>query len=79
MFLPLIMIKLPIHYILAITMQKRYLPLRIILIIISMNPRIMAVSIGGDVGFTYIDYGNYDKENGEYFQKIAFLLPILVL
>ena len=36
------------------------------------EPKNNGSSIGGDVGFTYIDYGNYDKENGEYFQKIAF-------
>ena len=36
------------------------------------EPKNNGSSIGADFGLTYVDYGNYDKENGEYFQKLAF-------
>ena len=36
------------------------------------EPKNNGSSIGADIGLTYVDYGNYDKENGEYFQKLAF-------
>lgn len=36
------------------------------------KPKNMGSSIGGDIGFTYVDYGGYEKEDGEYFQKIGF-------
>lgn len=38
----------------------------------SYEPKDYGHSIGGDIGFTYVDYGDYDKEEGEYFQKFAF-------
>ena len=36
------------------------------------EPKNNGSSIGGDIGFTYIDYGDYDKEEGKYLQKLAF-------
>jgi hypothetical protein len=38
----------------------------------SYKPKDYGHSIGGDIGFTYVDYGDYDKEKGEYLQKLAF-------
>lgn len=36
------------------------------------QPKNNGSSFGGDLGLTYIDYGNYDKEDGAYLQKLAF-------
>ena len=36
------------------------------------KPKDYGHAVGGDIGFTYIDYGDYDKEEGEYLQKLAF-------
>lgn len=36
------------------------------------EPKNNGSSIGADFGLTYVDFENYDKENGEYFQKLAF-------
>lgn len=36
------------------------------------EPKNNGNGFGGDIGLTYVDYGNYDKEDGEYMQKIAF-------
>jgi hypothetical protein len=58
--------------------QRQWLQALIILIK-KYEPKNNGSSIGADFGLTYVDYGNYDKENGEYFQKLHFLLPILVL
>lgn len=38
----------------------------------SYEPKDYGHSIGGDIGFTYVDYGDYDNEEGEYLQKLAF-------
>ena len=40
----------------------------------SYKPKDYGHSIGGNIGFTYVDYGDYDKEEGEYFRKIGFFL-----
>ncbi len=36
------------------------------------TPKSNGKSYGADIGFTYVDYGDYEKENGEYLQKIGF-------
>lgn len=36
------------------------------------EPKNNGSSLGADIGATYVDYGNYDKEDGQYLQKIAF-------
>lgn len=36
------------------------------------EPKNNGSALGIDLGLTYIDYGDYDKEEGEYLQKLAF-------
>lgn len=36
------------------------------------KPKNNGKSYASDIGFTYVDYGDYEKENGEYLQKIGF-------
>ncbi len=52
--------------------QRQWLQALIILIKRNTSQKIMEVLLVPDIGLTYVDYGNYDKENGEYFQKLAF-------